>query len=45
VSVNNLPGTDASANPYRFQGGYEDTSGFYKFGDEPSVEQMAALLD
>ena len=25
-------GTDASVNPFRFQGGYEDTSGFYKFG-------------
>jgi RHS repeat-associated protein len=25
-------GTDASVDPYRFQGGYEDTSGFYKFG-------------
>ena len=25
-------GTAASADPFRFQGGYEDTSGFYKFG-------------
>ena len=25
-------GTQASANPFRFRGGYQDTTGFYKFG-------------
>ena len=25
-------GADASYNPFRFKGGYQDTSGFYKFG-------------
>jgi RHS repeat-associated protein len=25
-------GTEASANPFRFQGGYQDTTGYYKFG-------------
>jgi len=25
-------GTEAAANPYRYKGGYQDTTGYYKFG-------------